>query len=71
MKDLPVAEYITIGALAQSTGVSVSAIRYYEEIGLVTPARTEGNDYRDYSVMDIEHLRFLQRARAVGFNLEI
>jgi len=62
---------MNIGQAAAQSGLPVKTLRYYEEIGLVTPARTEGNDYRDYSVMDVEHLRFLQRARAVGFSLEV
>ena len=62
---------MNIGQAATQSGLPVKTLRYYEEIGLVTPARNEGNDYRDYSVMDVEHLRFLQRARAVGFSLEV
>jgi MerR family copper efflux transcriptional regulator len=62
---------MNIGQAAAQSGLPVKTLRYYEEIGLVIPARTEGNDYRDYSVMDVEHLRFLQRARAVGFSLEV
>ena len=38
---------------------------------MVSPARCQGNDYRDYSAADVEHLRFLQRARAVGFSLDV
>jgi MerR family copper efflux transcriptional regulator len=60
---------MNIGQAATQSGLPVKTLRYYEEIGLVKPARTEGNDYRDYSVTDVEHLRFLQRARAVGFYL--
>lgn len=62
---------MNIGQAAAQSGLPVKTLRYYEEMGLVTPVRTEGNDYRDYSVMDVEHLRFLQRARAVGFSLEV
>ena len=62
---------MNIGQAAAQSGLPVKTLRYYEEISLVTPARTEGNDYRDYSVTDVEHLRFLQRARAVGFSLEV
>jgi MerR family copper efflux transcriptional regulator len=62
---------MNIGEAATQSGLPVKTLRYYEEIGLVHPARLEGNDYRDYSATDVEHLRFLQRARAVGFNLEV
>ena len=62
---------MNIGQAATQSGLPVKTLRYYEEIGLVQPARIAGNDYRDYSNTDIEHLRFLQRSRAVGFNLEV
>lgn len=62
---------MNIGQAALKSGLPVKTLRYYEEIGLVHPARMEGNDYRDYSATDVEHLRFLQRARAVGFSLEV
>ena len=62
---------MNIGQAAAKSGLPVKTLRYYEEIGLVSPARVKGNDYRDYSATDVEHLRFLQRARAVGFSLEV
>jgi MerR family copper efflux transcriptional regulator len=62
---------MNISQAAAQSGLPVKTLRYYEEIGLVQAARTVGNDYRDYSNVDVEHLRFLQRARAVGFSLEV
>ena len=62
---------MNISQAATMSGLPVKTLRYYEEIGLVQPGRQQGNDYRDYSHGDVEHLRFLQRARAVGFSLEI
>ena len=62
---------MNIGQAAAQSGLPVKTLRYYEEIGLVRPARLDGNDYRDYSALDVEHLRFLQRARSVGFSLDI
>ena len=62
---------MNIGQAAIQSGLPVKTLRYYEEIGLVHPARVEGNDYRDYSAVDVEHLRFVQRARAVGFSLDV
>jgi Cu(I)-responsive transcriptional regulator len=62
---------MNIGQAAAKSGLPVKTLRYYEEIGLVSPARIKGNDYRDYSTIDVEHLRFLQRARAVGFSLGV
>lgn len=62
---------MNIGQAAALSGLAAKTVRYYEEIGLITPARCANNDYRDYSAGDVEHLRFLQRARAVGFSLEV
>jgi MerR family transcriptional regulator, copper efflux regulator len=62
---------MNIGQAAVQSGLPVKTLRYYEDIGLVIPARIEGNAYRDYSLVDVKHLRFLQRARAVGFSLEV
>jgi MerR family transcriptional regulator, copper efflux regulator len=62
---------MNIGQAASQSGLPVKTLRYYEEIGLVTPVRMEANDYRDYSVQDVECLRFLQRSRAVGFGLDV
>jgi len=44
-------------------------IRYYEDIGLVAPARGE-NGYRDFSQTDMHKLTFLARARTLGFTIE-
>jgi MerR family copper efflux transcriptional regulator len=62
---------VNISQAASRSGLPVKTLRYYEEIGLVHPGRMQGNDYRDYSETDVEHLRFLQRARAVGFSLDV
>lgn len=62
---------MNIGQAAADSGLAAKTVRYYEEIGLVKPARCANNDYRNYSAKDVDHLRFLQRARAVGFSLEI
>jgi Cu(I)-responsive transcriptional regulator len=60
---------MNIGKVAEQCGLPAKTIRYYEDIGLVTPDR-EANGYRDYSVADSEKLRFLQRARSLGFSIE-
>lgn len=58
---------MNIGAAAERSGVPAKTIRYYEEIGLIPKAgRTEGG-YRDYSHKDVETLKFIQRARSLGF----
>lgn len=61
---------MNIGQAAQASGLSSKAIRHYEDLGLVVPMRDQNNDYRVYSVSDIERLRFLQRARAAGLGLD-
>jgi len=60
---------MNIGDIAQRTGLPAKTIRYYEEIGLVTPRR-EANGYRVFDDKDIHRLTFLARARALGFPIE-
>ena len=62
---------MNISQAAVQSGLPIKTVRYYEEIGLVAPKRSSGNDYRVYSDTDVDYLRFLQRARAVGFSLNI
>lgn len=59
---------MNIGAVARASGLPAKTIRYYEEIGLLKPDRAQ-NGYRDYSVEDVHRLRFLQRARSLGFTV--
>lgn len=70
MKDLPTAGYITIGALAQSTGVSVSAIRYYEEIGLISKAHRRPSGHRVYGPEARDVLAVIRSCREFGFSIE-
>lgn len=60
---------MNIGSAARATDLPRKTIRYYEEIGLVRPARAQ-NGYRDYSDADVHRLRFVQRARSLGFSIE-
>jgi MerR family copper efflux transcriptional regulator len=61
---------MNIGTAAQRSGVPAKTIRYYESVGLIPKAgRTESN-YRDYSVQDVETLKFIQRARSLGFSVK-
>lgn len=58
---------MNIGTVARESGVPAKTIRYYESIGLIPPAERAENGYRHYSRTDIETLRFIQRARNLGF----
>ncbi|WFR99097.1 Cu(I)-responsive transcriptional regulator [Rhizobium tumorigenes] len=60
---------MNIGDASERSGLPAKTIRYYEEIGLVSPDRS-GNGYRDYREADIHKLRFLQRSRGLGFSVE-
>jgi len=61
---------MNIGEVAKATGIPAKTIRYYESVGLVgRPARTAGN-YRVYGGREIQTLRFVQRARHLGFSIK-
>lgn len=60
---------MNVGQAAEKTGLPPKTLRYYEEIGLISPARA-ANGYRDYSEDDVHRLSFLQRARRLGFSIE-
>ena len=63
-------ETMTIGALAQSAGVGVETVRYYQRRGLLPqPARSYGT-IRRYGPDDAARLRFIRRAQELGFTLD-
>lgn len=64
-----VAETMNIGAVSGASGLPAKTIRYYEDIGLVCPPRS-GNGYRVYREQELHKLRFLHRARSLGFTIE-
>ena len=60
---------MNIGEVARRSGLPAKTIRYYADIGLITPHRRP-NGYRDFSESDLHKLGFIGRARALGFAIE-
>ena len=60
---------MNIGDVAERTGLPAKTIRYYEDIGLITPLRGD-NGYRRFRESDVHKLAFLGRARGLGFSIE-
>lgn len=67
---MTVESMMNIGQASQASGVSAKMIRYYESIRLIPPpARSESN-YRYYTTSDVHTLRFVRRARDLGFSVD-
>ena len=60
---------MNIGEVSKASGLPAKTIRYYEDIGLVTPLRGD-NGYRRFRESDLYKLAFLGRARSLGFGIE-
>lgn len=60
---------MTIGRLAKQAGVNIDTIRYYERNGLIPNATRRPSGYREYDSTDVARLRFILRAKDLGFTL--
>lgn len=60
---------VGIGQLAKRTGVPIDTVRHYERIGLLQPVARLASGYRRYGDGQLKRLRFIRRAKALGFTL--
>ncbi len=60
---------MTIGRLAREAGVNIDTIRYYERNGLIPEPARRASGYREYGATDVARLRFILRAKELGFTL--
>ena len=61
---------MNIGQLSRRTGVPIDTVRYYERQGLLPPPERRASGYRQYGQPDIARLRFIRRAKELGFSLQ-
>jgi MerR family copper efflux transcriptional regulator len=61
---------LTIGAVAKRVGVAIDTIRYYEREGLLPEPQRRASGYRSYGEGTVAQLRFIRRAKDLGFTLE-
>ena len=61
---------LTIGELARRSGCKVQTIRYYEQIGLIDPARRSEGNQRRYDARHADRLAFIRHSRELGFSLD-
>ena len=61
---------IGIGEAARRAGVAIDTVRYYEREGLIKPAARLDSGYRRYGEAELRRLRFIRRAKALGFSLD-
>jgi len=62
--------YYSIGRAAELSGITAKMIRHYESLGLLPKVTRTAGDYRVYTAAEIHTLRFIRRARGLGFSLD-
>ncbi|MBS0591676.1 MAG: heavy metal-responsive transcriptional regulator [Proteobacteria bacterium] len=65
-----IASHFSIGAAARLADVAIDTIRFYERKDLLPAPRRRASGYRDYDIAVIERLRFIRRAKDLGFSLD-
>ncbi|TAL73328.1 MAG: heavy metal-responsive transcriptional regulator [Rhodanobacter sp.] len=68
--NMPTASSLTIGSVARRVGVAIDTIRYYEREGLLPEPLRRASGYRSYGEAAVLQLRFIRRAKELGFTLE-
>lgn len=58
------------GQVAKQAGVNVETLRYYERAGLIDTPRRTASGYREYPEATVSRMRFIRRAKALGFSLQ-
>ena len=61
---------MNIGEVAKACGLPVKTVRYYDDIGLISPRQRSTGGYRQYDKTGLSKLIFVRRARAFGFSIE-
>lgn len=64
-------EFFTIGEVSKSTNIPISTLRYYDKVGLLSPAfKNDDTNYRYYTPMQIITLKVINHMRHLGFSIE-
>jgi DNA-binding transcriptional MerR regulator len=61
---------LKIGEVARLVGMPTKTLRYYEDLGLISPSRQEGSGYRVFGWREMEQIEFVRRAKLMGLSLE-
>jgi MerR family transcriptional regulator, copper efflux regulator len=69
MPTITIEDAMNIGEAARQAGINAKRVRHYEAIGLLPKAARSTSNYRAYSDNDVHTLRFIRRARALGFSI--